>query len=140
MNDAQPWLAHDERVEPCAGVVGARVVDRDDLELRIVLIEQRANGLLDVGAFVVAWDEKGHRGQLRELRRIVGTTVLGLLAIEEVIGGTRRPDVRHEQRVVEREVKERMDYRFERHRRNPRGNDAIESPCRSSPSSGWSCT
>ena len=45
-----------------AGLVGAAVVDGDDLEVGVVLREERVEGGGDVGGFVAGGDDDGDGG------------------------------------------------------------------------------
>src|SRR5262245_20311928 len=70
-----------EAAQARSRVVAARVVDGDDLEARVVLIEQRANRLLAARAFVVTRHEERDERRLRQRRRIVVAALVFPFAI-----------------------------------------------------------
>ena len=116
VNDSKPRFFGGERFQPLAGVIRRRIVDSDDLEIRIVLIEQRADRRIGVLAFVVAGNDERYRGRRIQWRRIVRTAMIGLFAIEEIVDRSRCPDVGHDHRVVKREVEHAEDEGVEIHR------------------------
>ena len=60
MHDAELRNARDERVEDFRGAIGRAVVDRDDLEVRIIDRREHAERFLRLRLFVVAREEDGN--------------------------------------------------------------------------------
>ena len=105
VDDAQARDAADQAVEHLGGVVAAAVVHGDDLELRVVDTGGGAQGLLGVGALVVA----GHDD--RDWRPVVEVRRLGLrrsveLAIKVEDQAARHPVPGHDERIAEAELRD----------------------------------
>ncbi len=122
--------------EDLSRIIGAGIVDRDDLEIGIVLLQQSDDGVPYVLALVVAGNNECDAGRLFKLGRIIDGPFLDTFAIEKVVNSTRHPQVRHEQRVVEGEVEEAQDNRLETHRPVSSKESASEMPWRIASSSG----
>jgi hypothetical protein len=101
MDHPQPRVPARELVEDAARAVLAAIVDRDDLEVRVILQHQVLDRLGDDALVVVAGHQEGHARRRRQVGRVADLAVLDFIVVV-VIDGADHPVIRHEQRVIER--------------------------------------
>jgi hypothetical protein len=72
MQYAKLWLHSGELVENASGVVATPIVDRDDLEIRVVLLGRVLQGFPDNIPFVVARNHQCSFRPIVQFGRLVG--------------------------------------------------------------------
>ena len=137
MNYTEAIVAGRKLVKQLACVVCARIVDADDLEVRVLLLQQRSNSVENIQSFVVARNNEGNASYLVTSWWIVDSSAFFLFAIKVVIKRRDHPQVRHEQRIVESEVEQRAGNVAKRHGAAFTILSDSESPCRNSNKSGY---
>ncbi|MNQ91720.1 hypothetical protein D3C85_1071140 [compost metagenome] len=105
----QTRILHGQGVEDGAGVVFRTIVDRDDLDVRVLLAQRRMNGFSDVVAFVEARDEdRNQRLAGQRWRQGVFVPRPVPLPVQPEIESPGDPQSRHEQWIEEHEVHQEL--------------------------------